>query len=291
MELDDAHVVIVGGSKGVGAALAHEVARRGSRVTVLARDSEALHKVSRAVGGEAVPVDLTDLGSLAGVIADIELAHGPIDVLVSNAAITSGGPFRNLTPAALLNGAMTNFIAHLELNRQLVGSMTVRNRGTLAFVGSVAAEISMIHMAAYAAAKAGLTKFALELQRELRPTAIQVPVFVLGSIPDTQLNSTLSTDPVVAYLNKLTGSVGSLTPGGVASRIATVLARERCSAVYSIPRTLAPVVQFRQLPQRLIDPLLVRPALKEAERLRRLEAPLRADGPPPSVARFRSRWF
>ena len=291
MELDDAHVVIVGGSKGVGAALAHEVARRGSRVAVLARDSAALHEVSCAIGGHAVPVDLTDLDSLDGLIADIELAHGPIDVLVSSAAITSGGPFRTLTPSALRNGAMTNFIAHLELNRQLVGLMTARDRGTLAFVGSVAAEVSMINMAAYAAAKAGLTKFALELQRELRPTAIQVPVFVLGSIPDTQLNATLSTDPVVAYLNKLTGSVGSLTPDGVARRIATVLARKRCSAVYSIPRTLAPVVQLRQLPQRLIDPLLVRPALKEAERLRRLEAPLQVDEPPPLVARFRSRWF
>lgn len=292
MKLRDSHVVIVGGSKGVGAALAREVARRGSHVTILARDSAALHKICRDVRGEAVPVDLTDLNSLDGLIDGIERARGPIDILVSSAAITSGGPLRTLSSTALRNGALTNFVSHMELNRQLVGPMIKRDRGTLAFVGSVAAEVSMIHMAAYAAAKAGLTKFALEMQRELRPTAIRVPVFVLGSIPDTQLNSNLSEDPVVAHLNRMTGSVGSLTPESVARRIATVLAGDRRSAVYSLPRTLAPVVQFRLFPQRIIDPLLVRPALKEAERLRRLDDPTQA-GPAPSAltARVRARWI
>ncbi|WP_161600582.1 SDR family NAD(P)-dependent oxidoreductase [Mycolicibacterium hodleri] len=283
---------MVGGSKGVGAALVREVAKRGSRVTVLARDSEALHEVCRDVGGAPVPVDLTDLESLDGLMVDIEDAHGAIDILVSSAAITSGGPLRKMSSTSLRNGVLTNFLSHMELNRQLVGPMIARNRGTLAFVGSVAAEVSMIHMAAYAAAKAGLTKFALEMQRELRPTAIRVPVFVLGSIPDTQLNSNLSEDPVVARLNKMTGSVGSLTPEAVAKQMATVLAGNRRSAVYSLPWTLAPIVQFRLLPQRIIDPLLVRPALKEAERLRLLEDPVEA-GPTatPHGSGFRASWF
>lgn len=268
MDLHSAHVAIVGGSKGVGAALAHERAHRGSRVTVLARDSNELYKVAADVGGRALPVDLTDLDSLEGLVDRIEDAGGPIDILVSNAATITPGPLAEMTAEALRAGVMTNFVSHLEINRQLAARLVERGRGTLAIVGSVSAEVSMIHLGTYAPAKAGLVKFAVDLQRELRPSGVRVPVFILGSVPDTQLSVKGVDDPVIAFIDKATATVGVLTPQKVARRIADVLASDRRSAVYAIPRLSAPLVQFRLLPLRLVDPLLVRPALKEAARTR-----------------------
>jgi short-subunit dehydrogenase len=266
MLLRDAHVAIVGGSKGVGAALAHELASRSAHVTVLARESSELHKVAADVGGTAIAVDLTDLEALDGLVDRIEAAGGPIDILVSNAATITPGPLTEMTAEALRLGVMTNFVSHLEINRQLAARLVARGRGTLAVVGSVSAEVSMIHLGTYAPAKAGLVKFAVDLQRELRPSGVRVPVFILGSVPDTQLSQKGVDDPVIAFIDKMTASVGVLTPQKVATRIADVLASDRRSAVYAIPRLSAPLVQFRLLPLRLVDPFLVRPALKEAAR-------------------------
>jgi short-subunit dehydrogenase len=269
VELSGAHVVIAGGSKGVGGALARELNRRGSRVTVMARESDSLQSLAKEIGGTAVPVDLTDLESLDGLIDRIESEEGPIDILVSNAATAKTGPFRETTARDLRNGIFTNFASHLELNRQVLPGMFGRGAGTLAIVGSVSAEVPMIHLGTYAPAKAGLVKFGIDLGNELRPSGIRVPVFILGSVPHTQLSVEGVKDPVIAFIDKMTGTIGVMTPEKVAKRIADVLATDRRSAVYAIPRMAAPLVQFRLLPQRLVDPLLVRPALKEAARLRR----------------------
>jgi short-subunit dehydrogenase len=259
-------VVIVGGSKGVGAALARELAGRDARVTVLARDSDQLRKVAADVGGRALPVDLSDPASLDGVIDRVESEAGTIDIVVSNAAFTKSAPFRTLTAAELRTGAMTNFVSHMELNRQVLPRMLERGRGMLAIVGSASTEVSMIHLSTYAPGKAALTKFGIDLQRELRGTPIQVPVIVLGSVPETGMSVTAREDPVMFYIDQITGKAGVMTPQVAARRIAAVVEKGR-SGIYSVPRSMAPLVQFRMLPQRLIDPVLVRPAVKKAEQV------------------------
>lgn len=265
MELRNAHVVVVGGSKGVGAALAKDLAGRGCRVTVMARESETLSKVASDVGGNAVPVDLCDPDSLDGLIDRVEGEFGPVDILVSNAAYTKSAPFRTLSAADLRTGVMTNFFSHVELNRQVLPRMLERGRGTLAIVGSASTEVTMIHLATYAPAKSALTKFAVDLQRELRPTPIRVPVFVLGSVPETQMSTQARQDPVMDYIDQMTAKAGVMTPEFAAGRIARVLAKDGGrSAVYAVPRLMAPLVQFRLFPQRLIDPVLVRPAVRKA---------------------------
>jgi short-subunit dehydrogenase len=266
VKLRDAHVAIVGGSKGVGAALALELAGRGCKVTVLARDSEELRKVAAEAGGAALPVDLTDLGSLDGLIDRIESSHSPIDVLVSNAALGTTCPIEDLSAEMLRRTVSVNLVSHLELNRQLIPRLIQRGGGVLAIVGSACTETSMIHLSSYAPAKAGLVKFGLDMGNELRHTGITVPVFNIGSVPGTQLSIEGTSDPVIAYINQTLGRVGVMTPEAVASRIATVLAKGPRSAFYSVPRMQAPIVQFRQLPLRLLDPIMVRPALKAARR-------------------------
>lgn len=264
MDVRGKHVVIVGGSKGVGGALAKDLTGRGGNVTVLARDSQALKAMAAEIGGNAVAVDLCDRDSLAGLIERTEGELGEIDILVNNAAFTKSAPFRTLSAQDLWTGAMTNFFAHMEIDRQVVPRMLSRRRGMLAIVGSLSTEVSMIHLSTYAPNKAALMRFGVDLQRELRGTPIKVPVFVLGSVPDTQMSQQARQDPVMNYIDEMTAKFGVMTPEFAAGQIVAGMLKNR-SAVYSVPKKMAPLVQLRMLPQRLVDPVLVRPALKKAD--------------------------
>jgi short-subunit dehydrogenase len=267
MNLRQAHVLIVGGSKGVGAALAGEVVSRGARLTLLARPSPELDEVAARTGGAALAVDLSDHGALHGLIARAEAANGPVDVIVNNAAMTTGGPFQALTAEQLRASVMTNLISHMELDRQVLGGMIERGRGVVQVVGSLSAEVSMIRLAAYAPAKAGLAKFGIDLQREVKDLGIGVQVFVLGSIPGTQIARSVVGDPVIRFIERRTGAIGALTPERVARVMADHLERGR-SCVRTLPAMAGWITQARLVPVRVIDPLMSRPARAEARRLR-----------------------
>src|SRR5271154_6277554 len=85
------HVLVTGGSKGVGAALAKELTSRGAQVSLAARASAELDAVATATGSTAFPVDLADFEALDGFIDRLEQANGPLDVLMNNAALVAAG--------------------------------------------------------------------------------------------------------------------------------------------------------------------------------------------------------
>jgi hypothetical protein len=89
---------------------------------------------------------------------------------------------------------------------------------------------------------------------------IRVFTFVLGSVKGTALANAAIEDPVVDFIERRTGSVGVLTPERVAKRFVEVLDSDRKSAVITIPRVAAPLIQFRNLTVRLADPFMGRPA-------------------------------
>jgi NAD(P)-dependent dehydrogenase (short-subunit alcohol dehydrogenase family) len=93
MELSGKHVVVTGGSRGIGENMAREFARRGAKVTVVARNVDALNRVAAEIAGNAVVADLTDDSVVDTLIENIERMHGPIDVLVNNAGLETSTPF------------------------------------------------------------------------------------------------------------------------------------------------------------------------------------------------------
>jgi len=262
MKLQGAHTVVVGGSTGVGAAVVRQLATRGARVTVLALPSRDLDDIAAGIGGVAQPIDLADLAQVEGAIARAEAATGPVDILICNAATSVGGPFDKLTAEQLRRAMTVNMLSQMELARQVLPGMIARGGGTITTTGSLSTETSMIHLGSYAPAKAGLTKFATDLQSELRDYGIRVFTFVLGSVKGTALANAAIQDPVVEFIEKRTGDVGVLTPERVATRIVEVLASDRKSALITIPAVAAPLVQFRHLTVRLTDPFMGRPARK-----------------------------
>lgn len=186
MELNGRHVVITGGSRGIGAALARAFAAEGARVTVVARGAESLRAVAAEVGGRAVVADLSDDAVVDGLVADIESAHGPIDVLVNNAGLETTLPFAVEDERSVRAVSRLNLEVPMMLARHVLPRMLDRGSGHLVFVSSLAGTAGFPGMAVYGATKAGVLNFVNSLRWELRSTPVHVTVLSPGPV-DTQM--------------------------------------------------------------------------------------------------------
>lgn len=259
MRIQDSHVLITGGSKGIGAALARRLHGRGARLTLLARPSTELKELSEELDAAQLPVDLMDLDNLDRVVARAEEANGPLDVLVNNAALQLPVPFAELQSAAMRGQMSANLLSPMELMRQTLPGMIERDRGTIMNVSSLAGEFALPNLGCYSISKAGLTKASLDLQRELTKTSIDVQLFLVGSVPGTQLTEVACQDKVVRKLQKLFEAWPALTPDEVAAYMEKDLAKGG-NRVHTVPPFAAPMTALRFLPVRIAD-LVFRSAL------------------------------
>src|SRR5690242_1305613 len=123
MKLMERHVLITGASRGIGYALARECIDRRARVTMLASNPDGIARAAAELGGSPIVADLSDLDRVATVLAEAEAAHGPVDVLVNNAARMGMGPLARLDAETLRGVLTTNFLAPAELSRAAAASM------------------------------------------------------------------------------------------------------------------------------------------------------------------------
>jgi NAD(P)-dependent dehydrogenase (short-subunit alcohol dehydrogenase family) len=91
MELTGRRVLITGASRGIGAGLASSFAAVGARVVLAARSERPIKELASSLEGSAHAIDLSDADALAGFVARVEAADGPIDVLVNNAGMAQMG--------------------------------------------------------------------------------------------------------------------------------------------------------------------------------------------------------
>lgn len=185
----DSLVVITGASRGVGAALALRLAGEGRTVAALARSADKLEKLAaEAVGGRIIPcpVDVSDAIAVKACIDALEADHGPIGVLVNNAAVVQNIPFAEQSLEMLddiidinLKGAM--YCSHAALQH-----MIPRRAGWIVNIASVAGIRGIEGQASYCASKHGMLGFADALTQELIPHGIGVATICPGAI-DTPL--------------------------------------------------------------------------------------------------------
>lgn len=186
MDLKNRHVVITGGSRGIGAAMAHSFAAEGARVTVVARSVDSLAAVAAAIGGNPVVADLSDDAVVDGLIVDIESRFGPIDVLVNNAGLETTVPFAVEDERAVRAVSRLNLEVPMMLTRHVLPRMLDRGVGHLVFVSSLAGTAGFPGMAVYGATKAGVLNFVNSLRWELDETLVNVTVLSPGPV-DTQM--------------------------------------------------------------------------------------------------------
>jgi 3-oxoacyl-[acyl-carrier protein] reductase len=154
--------LVTGASGGLGAELSVRLAREGTAVGVhYAGNRSAAEQVAAAVvdaGGRAVVVaaDLGDAEAPERLVAEVEAALGPIDVLVANAGLSRPGSYEDVDAAAFDATLAVNLRAPYLLARRVLGGMRERRFGRILFTSSVAAFTGGIVGPHYAASKAGL---------------------------------------------------------------------------------------------------------------------------------------
>jgi NAD(P)-dependent dehydrogenase (short-subunit alcohol dehydrogenase family) len=182
MELGGTAALVTGGSRGLGAALARELARRGARVVVSAREAGPLEDVVRqirAAGGEAhaVAADMgrkEDMLPLAGAASALV---GPVDLLLHNASTLGPVPLRLLldTDCEDLGRALeVNLVGPFRLTKALAGSMRLRGRGLIVAVSSDAAVTPYERWGAYGVSKAALDHLVRIWAAELAGSGVRV---------------------------------------------------------------------------------------------------------------------
>jgi NAD(P)-dependent dehydrogenase (short-subunit alcohol dehydrogenase family) len=196
MELRGTGVLVTGGSRGLGAALARELAARGARVVVTARDGEALEAVVssiRGAGGEAhaLPADMGEKDAIEPLAGAAAALVGPIDVLVHNASALGPTPLRLLldTECEDLEAVLqVNVAGPFRLTKAVSGSMAVRGRGLVVGVSSDAAVAAYPRWGAYGTSKAALDHLLRIWAAELAGTGVRVLVVDPGEM-DTEMHA------------------------------------------------------------------------------------------------------
>lgn len=177
-------VLVTGGNRGIGLAVALRLQADGHRVAVTAREAEVGH------GLLTVKCDVTDTAQVDAAFTAAEDAHGPVEVVVSNAGITSDGLLLRSDDRDMARVLDTNLTAGFRVAKRGARSMLRQRWGRLIFVSSVVGLSGSAGQASYAASKAGLVGLSRSLARELGSRGITSNVVAPGFV-DTDMTAAL----------------------------------------------------------------------------------------------------
>ena len=191
------NVIVTGGSRGLGLAIARKLWLAGYCVVAVARRrGDALAAAMQESEGADVgalhfhPFDLGEIGAIAGLVKGIRREFGPIYGLVNNAAIGTGGVLATMPDRAIETLVRINTLSPLILTRHVVRSMLAGNGGRIVNVASIVAFAGYSGLAAYSATKASLIGMTRSLAREVGPVGITVNAVAPGFIT-TELTESL----------------------------------------------------------------------------------------------------
>lgn len=254
MDLAGAHVVVTGASRGIGRRLVDVLAAHGTRLTLVARDGDALDKVVADIGVDhaaAYPCDLGDANAIDGLIARIEADRGSVDVLINNAGLDHTGAFAHMTAAQLRAVMNVNLIATAELSRQVVPGMVARRRGHIVNVSSIGGSLASAGVIVYCATKAGVNQFTAGLRAELKGTGVRTTLVEIGPVATEMMDHLRDYAPSAASVRRLerAGLSPELDPAIVAA--AMVAAVESGRRHVRLPKRQAPMSMLAEAPRRI----------------------------------------
>ena len=187
MNLENQIALVTGASRGIGRAIAIELARGGATVVAAARNTDAIEswKAEHAdIAGriEAVALDVTDREACQNIIDAIVTQHERIDVLVNNAGITRDGLVMSMEDEQFDEVLDTNLRGAFWLTRAAVRHMIRSRKGRIINISSVTGIMGNPGQANYAAAKAGLIGMAKSVAKEVGKRGVTCNVVAPGFI-------------------------------------------------------------------------------------------------------------
>jgi 3-oxoacyl-[acyl-carrier protein] reductase len=189
-------VLVTGGNRGIGKAIAEEFIKAGHRVAVTVRSGEG------PAGALSVVADVTDGASLDAAFAEIEEKLGPVEVLVANAGITKDTLLMRMSDEDFEDVLNTNLSGAFRVLKRATKGMMKAKFGRVIFIGSVVGLLGSAGQVNYSAAKSGLVGMARSLTRELGGRGITANVVAPGFI-DTDMTAALSEEVQDQYKAKI----------------------------------------------------------------------------------------
>lgn len=176
--LRDAHVIVTGGSEGIGAAIAAAAIGRGARASLIARRADQLAEAAEVLGHDTgwAAADVADRDALAAAIAELVSHHGPCDVMVANAGYALPGRFWELPDDEFRAEMEVNYLGAVHAVAAVLPAMRGRRRGHLCFTSSTAGLLGVYGYTAYSPTKFALRGFAESLRAEVSPDGLRVSV-------------------------------------------------------------------------------------------------------------------
>lgn len=189
-------VVITGGNRGIGYAIAEEFIAAGHRVAVTARSG------SGPEGSLTVHAEMGDADSIDAAFTQIEAELGPVEVLVANAGITKDTLLMRMSEEEFTSVIDTNLVGAFRVVKRATKGFLKQRFGRVILISSVVALYGSPGQTNYSASKSGLIGFARSLTRELGGRGITANVVAPGFI-ETDMTAELSEDQQASYLSAI----------------------------------------------------------------------------------------
>ncbi|WP_193611556.1 3-oxoacyl-ACP reductase FabG [Nocardioides lijunqiniae] len=178
-------VLVTGGNRGIGRAIAEAFLAQGDKVAVTTRSGGAPD------GALDVRCDVTDPAAVEAAFATVEAEHGPVEVLVANAGITDDTLVLRMSEEQWSSVIDTNLTGSFRLAKRAAKGMLRQRKGRLIFISSVVGLLGSPGQVNYAASKAGLVGMARSLARELGSRSITANVVAPGFV-ETDMTGVLT---------------------------------------------------------------------------------------------------
>ena len=250
MNLRGSRILVTGGARGMGLAIAKGAAARGASVVLWDRDAEALRAAEAEVAGvePAVgqAVDVADRKAVDAAAARLTSEQGPVDILVNNAGVVSGKRFSDLSPGEVERTLAVNAASLFWTTRAFLPAMIRRGRGRVVTMASAGGLVGVPGLSDYCASKFAAVGFHESLRAELRRAAPGVgatlvcPFFV-------------NTGMFAGVRTRFPRLLPILEPETVAE--AALRAVERDRALVIRPRFVHSLKLLRLLPAGWLDPI------------------------------------
>jgi len=196
-------VLVTGGNRGIGYAIAEEFVAQGHRVAVTARSGEG------PAGTLTVVADVTDSASIDAAFTTVEAELGPVEVVVANAGVTKDGLLMRMTEDDFTSVVDTNLGGAFRVVKRASKGMLKARFGRVLLVSSVVGLYGSPGQVNYASSKAALVGFARSLTRELGGRGVTANVVAPGFI-ETDMTAALADDQKAGYLQSIpAGRYGS----------------------------------------------------------------------------------
>ncbi len=195
------HALITGGSRGIGAATAVAFASAGYAVTIFYRNNgklaESIVDSLKDAGHDAsaICVDIRNYDAVRRAVQEANLQYGAVDVLISNAGISSQKLFTDVAPQEFQEMMDTHVTGLYNVTQAVLPGMISRKTGKIVAISSIWGITGASCEVAYSAAKAAVIGFTRALAKEVGPSHITVNCVAPGVI-DTDMNRNLSAEDI-----------------------------------------------------------------------------------------------